>query len=778
MRVVRQTINLVPLSWFETKTYVTSALGLDRPARTALVDELYARAEGNPLFTEELLNCLAGLGESAAPAEIAQALDSLPESLDAVLQERLRALTADTRAAVSAAAVIGRHFSARLLGSATGMTREQIDVAMREAVEQAIVLDRGGEEADEYEFRHALLQQAALRLLLASDRRRLHMKIAHDLSGSHGPQLADLAYHCDQAGLADQLQEAAEQAGDQAWRSGAPSEAAAWYDKALQAHRASAAQEPADLLDKAARAHGEAGHYGVAAGVTERIAALHRAAGNVLEEADAQCRRAHLLWLAGSIEEAERLFTDAIAMPERLGDTASLARAYAGLADMRLAERHPDVAYSFAEKAREIARAVGAESIEAQSMRVMGQVLGDGYDFERGQSLLTTSVQQSLQCGELLEAAMTWGRLVHCYIKAANWSEAERVAREGIEFCHTRGLYSREGRLTSTLADIFRLTGRWEETEALSVQAERLIDEWSRGYDWAAIQLDRGYLLADRGRLEDASQIASTLIAKHEQTTDLQTLGFALFLQARCALAYGARRTCGDLLRRTLSLLRQVTDRFSGPQILAFACIFFANEAVLEEAKACFQELWSIAEIVPTPTVIACLVSAEASLAAASGRLDRSVERGEAAAKRWSELGRPRDHAVAVMRLGETYLRRGAAGDRDEARRQLLAAREIFARLGAPEVSTIDDLLRRSRLVAPPSRRAGSELSEREREVVALVIQGKTNRTIAEELFLTEKTVGHHVSRILAKLGLASRTQLSAYALQHGLLDRERKNSS
>jgi len=62
--------------------------------------------------------------------------------------------------------------------------------------------------------------------------------------------------------------------------------------------------------------------------------------------------------------------------------------------------------------------------------------------------------------------------------------------------------------------------------------------------------------------------------------------------------------------------------------------------------------------------------------------------------------------------------------------------------------------------------------------VVALVIQGKTNRTIAEELFLTEKTVGHHVSRILAKLGLASRTQLSAYALQHGLLDRERKNSS
>ena len=130
------------------------------------------------------------------------------------------------------------------------------------------------------------------------------------------------------------------------------------------------------------------------------------------------------------------------------------------------------------------------------------------------------------------------------------------------------------------------------------------------------------------------------------------------------------------------------------------------------------------------------------------------------------------------MRLGETRLRRGAAGDRDEARRQLLAAREIFARLGAPEVSTIDDLLRRSRLVAPPSRRAGSELSEREREVVALIVQGKTNRRIAEGLFLTEKTVGHHVSRILAKLGLTSRTQLSAYALEHGLLERERKNSS
>ena len=97
-----------------------------------------------------------------------------------------------------------------------------------------------------------------------------------------------------------------------------------------------------------------------------------------------------------------------------------------------------------------------------------------------------------------------------------------------------------------------------------------------------------------------------------------------------------------------------------------------------------------------------------------------------------------------------------------------------MATSSCPDINAaIDDLLRRSRLVAPPSRRAASELSEREREVVALIVQGKTNRKIAEELFITEKTVGHHVSRILAKLALSSRTQLSAYAIEHRLLARD-----
>ena len=264
MRVVREGINLAPLSWFEMKSYVTSVLGLERPARTALVDEVYSRAEGNPFFTEELLNRLGPLGESASPSEIAQALDSLPASLDAVLRERLRSLSQKARRAVGAAAVIGRQFSARLLASVTDMTEKQTDAAMREAVRQLVVTG-GHVQDDSFQFRHALLQHAARNLLLPFERRRLHGRIAETLGKLETPkpaaELAALAYHYQMAGVQERVKSVAEAAGEAACRAGAPGEGARWYEAAVAAYRSLDQEEPLDLLERAAGANAEAGHY-------------------------------------------------------------------------------------------------------------------------------------------------------------------------------------------------------------------------------------------------------------------------------------------------------------------------------------------------------------------------------------------------------------------------------------------------------------------------------------------------------------------------------------
>ena len=93
------------------------------------------------------------------------------------------------------------------------------------------------------------------------------------------------------------------------------------------------------------------------------------------------------------------------------------------------------------------------------------------------------------------------------------------------------------------------------------------------------------------------------------------------------------------------------------------------------------------------------------------------------------------------------------------------AARAVFVELGAvPDVLRVDELVRRSRGdVATP-------LTPREVEVVRLVAEGKTNRVIAGELYLSEKTVDRHLSNVFAKLGIASRAAATAYAYEHALV--------
>jgi DNA-binding NarL/FixJ family response regulator len=104
-------------------------------------------------------------------------------------------------------------------------------------------------------------------------------------------------------------------------------------------------------------------------------------------------------------------------------------------------------------------------------------------------------------------------------------------------------------------------------------------------------------------------------------------------------------------------------------------------------------------------------------------------------------------------------------GDLDGRRLEIVTARRIFAELGAEP-----DLAR----IAAPSERASprrfGSLSEREAQVLRLLAAGKTNRAIADELFISERTVARHVSNIFDKLGVSSRSGATAWAFQHHLV--------
>jgi len=178
------------------------------------------------------------------------------------------------------------------------------------------------------------------------------------------------------------------------------------------------------------------------------------------------------------------------------------------------------------------------------------------------------------------------------------------------------------------------------------------------------------------------------------------------------------------------------------------------------------------------PIVVCNLLVAQAEQSRLQGHSD--PKRWQAVVEAWERLERPFEAAYARVRQAEALLAVGAP--RQQAEAVLRPAHQTVVRLGAaPLRREIELLAQRGRLdlqqqtdtaaapEAPPSPAASFGLTQREAEVLALVAEGRTNRQIGQALFITPKTASIHVSRILAKLGVAGRGEAAAIAHRLGL---------
>jgi ATP/maltotriose-dependent transcriptional regulator MalT len=300
----------------------------------------------------------------------------------------------------------------------------------------------------------------------------------------------------------------------------------------------------------------------------------------------------------------------------------------------------------------------------------------------------------------------------------------------------------------------------------------------------------RAQVLQLRGSWRDARAEAHRAFERLSVPDGQPAVGFALYqlaeLHRLCGEFAAAERSyrqateCGHPAQPGLALLRLAEGRVDAAatsirhavaesperltrarMLAAFVDVMLAAGDV-EAARGASEELAQFAGELDSSHLRAIAGHARGAALLAEGNASDALDQLRVACAAWAELDAPYDHARSRVLVGQA---RQQLGDVDTGRLDLSAARQVFQRLGAaPDLAHVDTLLRRT--AGDPAGR----LSSREVEVVRLVAAGMTNSAIAAELFISEKTVARHLSNTFTKLGVPSRSALTAYAYEHGMM--------
>ncbi len=298
-------------------------------------------------------------------------------------------------------------------------------------------------------------------------------------------------------------------------------------------------------------------------------------------------------------------------------------------------------------------------------------------------------------------------------------------------------------------AEVLHLRGAWPEALAEIERALVRIADPVGHRVLGAVTYLQGELHRLRGELADAER---SYRSASEAGREPQP-GVALL-----RLAQGRVDVADAMIRRAL---QEAEDPVTRARLLGPYVEIVLAAGDIDAGRAAADELAVHAGTVGQPFLLALAAHTTGMVQGALGDPVSALVSLRQAWRGWRDLEAPH-HAARARVLVAVACR--ALGDDDGAEMELDAARSVFAELGAaPDVATVDALSRITRGALPGG------LTAREAEVLALVARGNTNRQIAEQLVISEKTVASHLSHMFTKLDLSSRAAATAYAYEHGL---------
>ena len=773
-----------------------------------LADRIHQRSDGNPFFVEELL-----MADDAARER-----GPLPPTLRGILVTRIAAAPDLAQAVIGAAAVAGRRVEHGLLASVAGLDEADLLEGLRSAVSsQLLVVETDPRGGDVYAFRHALLQEAAYEELLPGERRRLHRAVAEALAEqdpgagvSAAWHWSELAFHWSAARDDSRAFEASVRAGAAAERNFAFADAARHDERALDAWSGIEDAERVAGMDRTTLL-GHAAQAAWLSGDTRRAVAWRREAVASIDPAADPTRMATLqaqlsraLWNLGDSQAALVASTAAVTAIDGQPPSAEKARVLARHGQLLMLLDRCAESRDTCLAAIEIARKVGARDVEGHASNTLGLDLSAEGRCSEAMTWFDLALDIARESADADDIGRAYVNRAEGLARCGELERSLENAEEGFRVAESVGAASTYGRFIRADAayNAYDL-GRWDEARRL--MAPNIVSAtYTQGYRydlarWVGLLVGSGDPEAPARLDELADLLSGTTIesqfhgpywiarAQQELWEGRPELALATAREAVASLARGEWRWC------QLELIRLGAQ--AAADLAELGRIRRDDSAVAEatgageDMRAAFEPLLATSleqqHGRDRDETLAVAATMEAELA----RLDGTAP-GTAwaqACECWEKRGRAYPLAYARWRLAEARL---GEGDRQGATDALAAAHVIALKLGAePLRASIASLAARARIeltrpeaaTAEPAARDRSSvdagpradpfgLTPREREVLALVASGRTNRQIAQELFISESTAGVHVSNILGKLGVAGRTEAAGIAIRLGLV--------
>ncbi|WP_328540759.1 helix-turn-helix transcriptional regulator [Streptomyces sp. NBC_00344] len=795
LRTVRR-VELARFTRGEVHRQLTGILAAE-PA-PSLSEEIFTRSDGNAFFVEELAVCSGSC-----------AVSGISDSLRDLLLVRVEALPEDAQRVVRFVAEGGSTVEYPLLAAVTRLAEDDLIEALRAAVGANILI--ATPDGDGYRFRHSLVREAVSDDLLPGERSRINRRCAETLEAdptlvrpdARTTRLAGYWYYAHDAAKA---LPAVLLASAEARQRHAYSEQLRLLERAMEVWDTAPsgvreALRPMDYADAypacgcepetALRYLDLLAEAAVAArfcGERERALKITKKGLRIIESGADDPLRAAWFWterakLVQTLARGDGWTEIATAqeLVRGLPPSAVHAQVLATAAGWgMLHEPGPD-SLAAGERAVDYARLVKAEDIELNARLTLGSLMVDSGDVEDGLATMYAIRQRTAELGLVSENCRAHTNLASNLESVGRSSEAVVVATEGAEVTRRYGLRDQEAWVVANLGESLFALGRWDDVIVCVEQVLRAaLSAKPRGnatLRLAELALARGETDTAIRHLEAAKEHFGTHDPMPQHSIPL----------ARCALGVAAAH--GRIDNARAELVRAVetgfppgTQRYAWPLLLA-AATYEANTRGLPSAEPGRDEavalIRSTAKRLATPVPLwhayALHVAAELERAAGQDRPDSWAE----AATALEPLERPYELAKTRLHWAGALLGRGS--DREKAAGLLRLCHATADRLGARPLREETELLaQRARISltdAPaPSGPAsaadtgaapaddGFGLTSRERDVLSLVAAGRTNRQIAEELFISPKTASVHVSNILAKLGVTGRGEAAAIA--------------